>query len=118
MKEIFFFFFVGFQKNILGLKIQIVCNQVGGTLAITRSFGDIDLKQCVVADPYLTQTLLSKDDKFLILACDGLWDVISDQEAVDLVYKMSDPQKMSERLLEFAMANGTKDNVSIVVVIL
>jgi len=38
----------------------------------------------VSAVPYTTQLKLGPEHRFLILACDGLWDVCSDQEAVQL----------------------------------
>ena len=43
-----------------------------GTLAITRAIGDVALKQIVVSHPYTTETTITHDDSFLILACDGV----------------------------------------------
>jgi protein phosphatase PTC1 len=43
------------------------------------------LKEFVSASPYCTTTELGEDDTFLILACDGVWDVMSDQQAVLIV---------------------------------
>ena len=43
-----------------------------GTLAITRAIGDVALKQLVVSHPYTTETTITNDDSFLILACDGV----------------------------------------------
>eukprot|EP01129_Flabellula_baltica_P010409 TRINITY_DN4395_c0_g1_i1.p1 TRINITY_DN4395_c0_g1~~TRINITY_DN4395_c0_g1_i1.p1 ORF type:complete len:492 (-),score=84.70 TRINITY_DN4395_c0_g1_i1:151-1626(-) len=64
----------------------IVCDgRVGGILAISRAIGDHGLGDCVTPKPSITTLPLSKDDKFLILACDGVWDVLSDQEAVEYV---------------------------------
>ena len=62
-----------------------------GILAVTRSFGDHGMKEYVTAEPYISVHLLDgltspyTEVPFLILACDGLWDVMTDQEAVDLV---------------------------------
>ena len=39
----------------------------------------------VSAEPELMDTELAADDEFLILACDGLWDVLDSQEAVDII---------------------------------
>lgn len=45
------------------------------------------MKDFVIADPYLSQTRLSdyKETPFLILACDGVWDVITDLEGAMLI---------------------------------
>ena len=43
-----------------------------GVLAVTRSLGDSSMKEFVVGSPYTTETQLSNDDEFLILACDGV----------------------------------------------
>jgi len=52
----------------------------------------------------------------LILACDGLWDVMTDEEAVSLISNYTDAQKMSDALLHYALENTTKDNVSVMVI--
>jgi protein phosphatase PTC1 len=44
-----------------------------GSLAISRAFGDIDYKNAgLIADPYVTETVLSPTDTHLIIACDGV----------------------------------------------
>jgi len=63
--------------------------RVNGVLAISRALGDHMLKEndVVSAVPYTTETCLTPSDSHLILACDGVWDVLSDQEAADLVMR-------------------------------
>jgi len=96
----------------------IVLNRVNGVLAVTRSLGDISMKEFVIGEPELKSIPLIREHRYLILACDGLWDVISDQEAVDLISSESSAISMSEKLLNQALRKGTTDNVSIMVVIL
>lgn len=58
-------------------------------LAVSRSLGDRPLKRhrgLVSPEPEVRARRLKANDDFLILATDGLWDVISDKEAVALVY--------------------------------
>jgi serine/threonine protein phosphatase PrpC len=51
-----------------------------------------------------------------IKGCDGLWDVMSDQQAVDLCLKyQEDKQNMSKYLVDEAIRRGTTDNVTVVV---
>lgn len=47
-------------------------NRVNGVLAVTRSLGDAAMKEFVVGSPYTTETSLSDEDSFLIVACDGV----------------------------------------------
>ncbi|KAJ1887178.1 phosphatase 2C, partial [Coemansia sp. S17] len=85
-------------------------------LAVTRALGDSSLKQFVIGNPYTTETILDDADDVLILACDGLWDVCSDQEAVDLVRSMdSHPTHTSQMLLEYALSNESMDNITTMV---
>lgn len=105
-------------KRIVDAGGFVVLNRVNGVLAVTRSLGDHAMKDYVIGDPYLTETKLEPTDTHVIIACDGLWDVASDQEVVDLVVPESDAQKMSEKLLVHALRNGSTDNISVMVVIL
>jgi protein phosphatase PTC1 len=89
-------------------------------LAVTRAFGDTELKPWVSAEPFISETELKPEDTYLIVACDGLWDVCSDQEAVDMVLEMSkksmSPQSMSDHLLQYSLEHKTTDNVSVIVI--
>ena len=53
---------------------------------VHRSLGDADLKPALTAKPEVTQHQLSAQDEFVVLASDGLWDKLSSEEAVGLVY--------------------------------
>jgi len=94
----------------------VLNNRVNGVLAVTRSLGDSAMKEFVVGTPYTTTVELKDSDEFLILACDGLWDVLKDQEAVDLVRKETSAQKASEILVKHALDNYSQDNVTVLVV--
>ncbi|SCZ91719.1 BZ3500_MvSof-1268-A1-R1_Chr5-1g07628 [Microbotryum saponariae] len=120
----------------------VMNNRVNGVLAVTRSLGDSSMKEFVVGSPYTTETTLGPDDDFLIVACDGvssaksvresgrtltcqiaiallqLWDVCQDQEAVDTIRGLSDPQEASKALLDYALQNFSSDNLSVLVVAL
>ncbi len=69
-------------------------NRVKGVLNLSRSLGDLEYKsdssialkdQMITAMPEIRREKLSSDANFLILACDGIWDCLTSQEAVDLV---------------------------------
>ncbi|CEQ40068.1 SPOSA6832_01653 [Sporobolomyces salmonicolor] len=96
-----------------------VMNQrVNGYLAVTRALGDSAMKQFVVGSPYTTETTLGPEDEWLIIACDGLWDVCTDQQAVDLIRGLNNPQEASDELLQHALNAHSTDNISVIVVAL
>ncbi len=119
------------QERLSQEKAIVINNRIGGSLAISRAFGDFDLKKYGVSViPYVSSTQvpsvkvaenLSKSSSyggagnFLIVACDGVWDVMSDQEAVDLLVNIEDAQKAAEKLVQSAIDLGSRDNVSVVV---
>ena len=108
------------------------------------STGDSYLKPWVIAEPEVNCLRRSKEDECLILASDGLWDVLSNEEvcnaarkrillwhkkngsaAVDLPAGCVDPatecvdpaaQAAADYLLKLAIQKGSKDNISIIVV--
>lgn len=61
--------------------------RVNGVLAISRALGDHMLKshEVVTCRPYCREVELEETDNYLLLACDGVWDVMSDQDACDFV---------------------------------
>lgn len=64
-------------------------NRVNGVLAISRALGDHMLKEndVVTAAPFCNSIEITPQDTHLLLACDGVWDVVTDQEAADFVLK-------------------------------
>jgi len=67
--------------------------RVQGVLAVTRAFGDRRLKQYVSAEPEVRTWALGEEDEFIILASDGVWDVLSSQAAVDIVRQVMDDER-------------------------
>jgi protein phosphatase PTC1 len=62
----------------------VIENRVGGSLAVTRAFGDLSLKRDgVIAKPFIKKHVLRGADKFLVIATDGVWDVMEDQDAIN-----------------------------------
>ncbi|KAJ5599491.1 Protein phosphatase 2C [Penicillium hetheringtonii] len=104
-------------KRITNAGGLILNNRVNGVLAVTRALGDTYLKDLVTGHPYTTETVIQPDaDEFIILACDGLWDVCSDQEAVDLIRNVQDAQQASKILVDHALARFSTDNLSCMVI--
>jgi len=63
--------------------------------------------------------LVPRND-FLILACDGLWDVVTYQQAVDMVAaeraKGTGPEEAAQKLAQTAYDSMSQDNISVIVV--
>ncbi|ODV80427.1 protein phosphatase 2C [Suhomyces tanzawaensis NRRL Y-17324] len=98
----------------------IMKNRVNGVLAVTRSLGDSYMKDLVIGKPFTTSTEITKDDEFMILACDGVWDVLSDLKACQFVSSVlaatGEPQTAAKKLCQLAMDNSTTDNVTVMIV--
>ena len=103
----------------------VVHNRVNGTLAISRSFGDVQHKEpggptTVVATPEIFIEPVSQTEEFLVIATDGLWDVMSSQQVVNFVRtrlnEHRDLARVARELTDEALRNSSVDNVSAIVV--
>ncbi|OTB07948.1 hypothetical protein M426DRAFT_52795 [Hypoxylon sp. CI-4A] len=104
-------------KRIANAGGLILNNRVNGVLAVTRALGDTYMKDLVTGHPYTTETVIQPEvDEFIIIACDGLWDVCNDQDAVDLVRDEQDPVAAAKKLVDHALARFSTDNLSCMIV--
>jgi serine/threonine protein phosphatase PrpC len=119
--------------------------RVNGSLALSRALGDFDYKgnkelcekeQAVTAFPEIREFQLQGGDEFMILACDGIWDVLTSEQCVAFVRERlreglqkgeSETFKLSqicEELCDKCLAPDTRgtglgcDNMSVVIVLL
>ncbi|KAK9111417.1 hypothetical protein Scep_018936 [Stephania cephalantha] len=89
--------------------------RVGGVLAVSRAFGNKVLKAYVVADPEIQEEEIDGVE-FLIIASDGLWNVVSNEDAVALVQGIKDAEAASSKLVQEAYSRGSADNITCVIV--
>merc|ERR1719326_419425 len=93
-------------KRVIEAGGSIINDRVNGMLAMTRSLGDHILKIPILPNdvvsnvPDITSTDLTQQDCFIIVACDGLWDVVTDQQAVEIVNQAWNELKPFERILQ------------------
>ncbi|XP_019417764.1 PREDICTED: probable protein phosphatase 2C 53 [Lupinus angustifolius] len=120
-----------------GKVIQWNGHRVLGVLAMSRSIGDRYLKPWIIPEPEVTFLPRAKDDECLILASDGLWDVMTNEEACHIARRRIllwhkkngstlpsvrgeeiDPaaQAAAEYLSNCALQKGSKDNITVIVV--
>jgi len=103
--------------------------RVEGLLAVSRSVGDASLKPYVTAEPEVCEYDIGKDDWFLVLSSDGVWDVMDNEEAAHVVIASScvmdkgqlkiDTNRFkwaARNLCDHAKSCGSTDNFSCVVV--
>ena len=110
-------------------------NRVNGVINLSRSLGDLDYKQnkklsaeeqMIIAKPDIRVEKLTKECDFLILACDGIWDCVSSQGAVDFIreqiaksaFKMAKPLKLSqtiEALFEKIIASDVESSGNLLI---
>lgn len=91
-------------------------NRVNGVLAVSRALGDVFLQPAVTPEPTIREIVLEDGDELLILACDGLWDVVRDQQAVDIALQHRNALSAATCLRDAAFARGSEDNISVIVV--
>ncbi|XAR67052.1 Phosphoprotein phosphatase [Bertholletia excelsa] len=103
--------------------------RVFGVLAMSRAIGDRYLRPWIIPVPEVTCTTRSEEDECLILASDGLWDVMSNEEAGEVARRIlrrrrrsiidnevPAAQAVAESLTEMASGRHSSDNISIIVV--
>eukprot|EP00605_Chrysophyceae_sp_TOSAG23-4_P002104 GSChrysophyteH1.ASY1.ANO1.2330.1 assembled CDS len=101
---------------------EVTNGRVAGVLAVSRSFGD----QAVTSEPQLVQLQIEEDDEFVLIATDGLWDLFSNEEAVNFIrFKLlehADCNKATEQLVAAAAIRAGRaalqgkswDNISVI----
>ncbi|KAH9646537.1 putative protein phosphatase 2C 76 [Citrus sinensis] len=90
--------------------------RVGGVLAMSRAFGNRMLKQFVVAEPEIQDLEVDEGFELLVLASDGLWDVVPNEDAVALARTGEEPEIAARKLTETAFTRGSADNITCIVV--
>lgn len=93
-----------------------------GSLAVTRGIGDSHMKQWVIPNPETRVVTIEPEFEFLILASDGLWDKVGNQEAVDVARGLCIDRRSSslisacKKLAELAVSRGSVDDISVMIV--
>lgn len=99
------------RKRIENAEGYVEDNRINGSINLSRSLGDLEYKsnpkltldtQLIIPIPDIKTESISESTEFLIVACDGIWDCVSSQEAVDYVGKRLGKQKTS-RIIEDLM---------------
>jgi len=111
-------------RNAGGL---VVNHRLNGSLAVSRSFGDVQHKSTsgvptITATPEVAIRTLDAEDEFVVVGCDGLWDTLSMQTVTNFIRAQlndhNDIQRAAKNITEEAIKRGSVDNVSVIIVAL
>lgn len=105
--------------------------RVNGDLAVSRALGDFEYKkesqlpareQQVSGEPDIKFVERAAGDEFVILACDGIWDVMSSEDANNFVRTlMSEGEKdlslICEEMLDECLLRNSRDNMSVILIV-
>ena len=103
---------------------------INGHLGVARAFGDFHIEGLkrgegeppgpLIVTPEVETHVMTREDEFVIIACDGLWDVFSSHNAVDFartaLRRHNDPGAAARELAREALRRDTCDNVTVIVV--
>jgi len=99
--------------------------RVMGFLGVSRAFGDSEMKaassKMIIATPEISTRNLTSKDEFLVLACDGLWDVFENEDVCNLIRQtfkenQNCTQVCKETVRQAIDIYNTNDNVSVITV--
>ncbi|XVF63436.1 hypothetical protein PTKIN_Ptkin09bG0087000 [Pterospermum kingtungense] len=90
--------------------------RVQGSLAVSRAIGDMHLKEWIISEPEIKTLPLTPDCEFLIIASDGLWDKVNEQEAVNVVLRERNAQESCKKLVDISCGRGNLDDITVMVV--
>ena len=93
--------------------------RVDGVLSVSRAFGDFMLAPRVTWHPYQAERRLTPADEFVVLGCDGVFDVLDDQTVVDIGREALDagktPAVAARQIMNASLKRGSTDNISVIV---
>jgi serine/threonine protein phosphatase PrpC len=109
-------------------RIKDTSSKAGSGVAFSRSFGDFEYKnqkhldpslQAVIAVPEVTiRTREDDNDLFVVLACDGVWDVMTNEDVANFCYQRRTmrPTEIADELVQEALKLESRDNLSAAVI--
>jgi protein phosphatase 1L len=88
------------------------------SLSVSRSFGDLDCCPYVTHLPNIYKYKIDSKDKFLIIACDGLWDALTNQNAIEFIRDLQFKNfsgNYAKELANYALNQGSYDNITVII---
>lgn len=104
------------NKRIKGSGGAIFGGRLFGQFSLTRAIGDAAIKKWVISEPFIKKLAVSDNDKYVVIASDGIWDVITDDNCYELSIGKSTAKEYCEELINTAISRWSKDNISCIVI--
>ena len=118
------------RKRILNSGLEIIDDRINGTLMLTRIFGNYEYKgnieneeeensinnnKGLICEPFISKINidLNIENQFLILASDGIWDTITEEEIQHIIQYHNDTQQICSIAIKNCLRNEAWDNMSI-----
>uniref|UniRef100_A0A7E4W0M6 PPM-type phosphatase domain-containing protein n=1 Tax=Panagrellus redivivus TaxID=6233 RepID=A0A7E4W0M6_PANRE len=119
------------RERILKAGGSVMIQRVNGSLAVSRALGDYEYKsvpglcpteQLVSPEPDVYVLNRNKEtDEFLILACDGIYDVLENDKLCELVRSRlqatEDLKQATNQVLDVCLSMGSRDNMTMILVL-
>lgn len=102
----------GFVSSVNG--VARVC----GALAVSRAFGDLKYRQYVTSEPDIEAFDIDGSEEYLVVACDGLWDVMNENDIAEFLRSnhSTTKEQLAHELVMHARSLGSTDNITAIVV--
>lgn len=109
----------------------VKCKRVDGDLAVSRGLGDFSYKsnetlpveqQKVIPEPeFVVYPRNTEQDEFIVLACDGVWDVATNEECSTFIQTLLDEGEtdlgmICEEAIDTCLDKNSRDNMTIAMV--
>jgi protein phosphatase PTC1 len=87
--------------------------RVYGQLMLSRAFGDWELKTYgVICEPHIIRYEIEDEDNYLVIATDGVFDVMEDEDVFQLSKKQKNAKDFCDDIMKEAIERGSMDNIS------
>ncbi|OHT07810.1 Protein phosphatase 2C 1 [Tritrichomonas foetus] len=103
------------RQLVLARGGQIVQNRVNGVLMLSRAIGDRVVGPGLSCEPFIKR-MRRKDGMRIVIACDGVFDVVDDETVGSLATRHSNTQEAARVIKDLAISRGTTDNVTCIVI--
>ena len=116
------------KKRILESGMDIIDDRICGTLMLTRIFGNYEYKEeheeknndinnnnGLICEPFISKINIDSniENQFLIIASDGIWDILTEEDIQKIIQKYQDTQKICSIIIKKCLENEAWDNMSV-----